>query len=301
MFKKLTRIHSVFLTLFVVGFFVCAYAYVSPGSPAGYVNDFASIIEDGVQSALEVKLSELEASTSHEVVVVTIPTLGGDYIENYAVKLFEEWGIGKANADNGVLLLVAVQEREVRIEVGYGLEGALVDSEVNTIIQERIIPAFKKGDYGQGVSLGVDGIIEATQGEVVPTTVPVEPVNWEEILFFIIFAFVWGVNIVIHLFAHTKSWWLGGVLGGGAGFLITFFGFFGVGLTFGIVLSVFLALLGLGVDYFLSKHGVAILKYLGDRRGGGGWSSGGGFGGSSGGFGGFGGGGSGGGGASGRW
>lgn len=301
MFKKLAQIKSVVLTLASVGFFAFTFAYTSPGNPSGYVNDFANVIDAELQATLEQKLTSFETERSHEIVVVTIPTLGGDYIENYAVKLFEEWGIGKKDADNGVLLLVAVEDREVRIEVGYGLEGALVDSEANIIIQERIIPYFKEGEYGLGISAGVDGVIEATQSEIVSTASTTESINWEEIIFFIIFAFVWGINIIVHLFAHTKSWWLGGVLGGGAGALITFFGLFGVTFGIGILISIFLGLLGLGLDYFLSKNGASILKHLGNGKGGGGWSSGGGFGGSSGGFGGFGGGSSGGGGASGRW
>lgn len=95
-----------------------ARAYQSPGKPAGYVNDYAGLLSSGQKSALNDQLTAFEKETSNEISVVTIASLEGDTIENYAEKLFQEWGIGKADKDNGVLLLVARDDREVRIEVG---------------------------------------------------------------------------------------------------------------------------------------------------------------------------------------
>ncbi len=88
----------------------------------------------------------------------------GDYIENFAVKLFEAWGIGKEENDNGILLLVALQEKQMRIEVGYGLEGALTDAEASWVIQE-MIPYFQQGEYFQGIDMSVDRMIAITKGE----------------------------------------------------------------------------------------------------------------------------------------
>ena len=304
--KRLATISGVTLTLICAGFFAFALAYSSPGKASGYVNDFANILDAGTKTTLEQKLVGFETKTSHEVTVVTIPSLDGDYIENYAEKLFKEWGIGKKDVDNGILFLVAPNDREVRIEVGYGLEGALVDSEANTIIQDYVLPEFKADNYAGGIVAGVDGIITATEGEIVSTNSSSSSsmsVNWGEIFFFVIFAFFWAMNIIVQILASSKSWWLGGVLGGSAGLLMTFFGFFGVTLTFGLIVSAILAALGLLIDYFVSKNSESILKKFG-RDSNGTWIGGGGFGGGSssgGSFGGFGGGGSGGGGSSGSW
>jgi len=131
-------------------------AYSSPGSPTGYVNDFAGILSSDTKKTLETKLSSLDASTSAQLSVVTIKSLDGDTIENYAEKLFKEWGIGQKGKDNGVLLLVAVDDHKLRIEVGYGLEGALTDAESSNIIRNTITPEFKKGDYNKGITNGVE-------------------------------------------------------------------------------------------------------------------------------------------------
>jgi uncharacterized protein len=142
-------------------------AYSSPGKPTGYVNDFANVLTLDTKQQLETKLSSLDASTSAQVSVVTIKTMGNDTIENFAVKLFEEWGIGQKGKDNGALLLVAVEDRKVRIEVGYGLEGALTDAETSPIIRNVITPAFKAGSYDQGITEGVDAILKAAAEDLV--------------------------------------------------------------------------------------------------------------------------------------
>ena len=125
--------HLLIITALLFGLVSGARAYSSPGSPTGYVNDFAEILSTETRASLEELLSSTDASTSAQVAVVTIKSLDGDTIENYAEKLFQEWGIGQKGKDNGVLLLVAVDDRKVRIEVGYGLEGALTDAESSWI------------------------------------------------------------------------------------------------------------------------------------------------------------------------
>jgi len=115
--------------------------------PDGYVNDFASVLADADEAYLENFLHTLERDTSAEVAVVTVPALDGMTIEEYANRLFADWGIGKTQQDNGVLLVVAVGERSVRIEVGYGLEGILPDGLAGEIIRTEIVPEFKAGKY----------------------------------------------------------------------------------------------------------------------------------------------------------
>lgn len=290
--KFVVTISALLVTLVVAS---SAFAYSSPGQPVGYVNDFANILSASDKAQLESQLVEFEKETSNEIVVVTVNNLDGDYIENYAVKLFEEWGIGKAKNDNGVLLLVAPNERELRIEVGYGLEGALPDISSKSIIDNDIVPKFREGDFAAGIALGVESIISATKGEYVPTESSNEnsmtPDDWWAIISFIIFFIA---PLFSALLASSKSWWLGGILGGVSGVII---GVIAASLLVGVFTTILMALLGLWYDYVVSKYGLKG-RHFGGR---GGFMSGGGFGSSGGGFGGFGGGSSGGGGASGRW
>src|SRR3989338_3070382 len=169
----LNKICKIFMKIFLVivlllGGMLPAHAYYNPGTPDGFVNDFAGIIEAETKQQLEQKLSAFAATTSNEIAVVTINNLDGDYIENFSAQLFKEWGVGKANEDNGILLLVAVDDRQMRIEVGYGLEGALTDAQANWIINNELKPAFQDQEYGAGIAKAVDTIISATEGEYVP-------------------------------------------------------------------------------------------------------------------------------------
>ncbi|MBX4209173.1 TPM domain-containing protein [Candidatus Parcubacteria bacterium] len=150
----ITAFVLIFAALFVHASAV--FAYASPGKPAGFVNDFAAILPPADRAALEAKLSAFEKETGAEIVVATVPSLGGDAIEDFAVRLFQEWGIGKKKTDNGLLLLVAPNEREARIEVGYGLEPTVTDAAASAIIRNVMIPAFKDGDYAGGIGRAAD-------------------------------------------------------------------------------------------------------------------------------------------------
>jgi uncharacterized protein len=243
---------------------------------------------------LNAKLSAYTEASGNEIAVVTIPALDGDPIEDYAVALFEEWGIGKAKEDNGALLLVARDDREVRIEVGYGLEPVLTDAESAAIIQNVIVPAFRDGRYADGINGTVEAMVTAIGGEYAPPA-PRGLVNidWFWLVFFVP---LWLASIL----GRSKSWWAGGVIGGVAGIVLGFiFGFLWNGMAAIVVLTP----LGLLFDFVVSRA-YARGKTTGHFPwwiGGGGFRGRGhgGFGG--GGFGGFGGGHSGGGGASGRW
>jgi len=131
----------------------------------GYVNDFAGILDSASASDLEAIITGIEKDTGAEIAVVTVDSLQGITIEEYAVELFEKWGIGKADEDNGLLILVALEERKVRIEVGYGLEGVITDLEAGRIIDEIIVPNFKNGDYSRGIYDAVVAISNQIYGE----------------------------------------------------------------------------------------------------------------------------------------
>jgi uncharacterized protein len=284
---------ALLLTPLIIG--GVAIAYTSPGAPTGYVSDFAGVLSAEVANKIETELVTFNASTTNEVAVVTVPNLGGDYIENYAVKLFEEWGIGTAKNDNGVLLIIAVEDRELRIEVGYGLEGALPDSVAASIISD-MVPYLKDGDYDGAVTLGVTGITQATRGEYVGAG------NTGSLDFDTIFSiFFFGIILIqwfIAVLSRSKSYWAGGVIGALAGGIMS--SIFGWWLLGGAALTLSLFVIGLLFDYAVSsayheakRTGLHPPWWTGGTGGTG--SS------SSGGFGGFGGGSSGGGGASGSY
>src|SRR3984893_12479816 len=126
---------------------------------AGRVVDQANIIAAATRSAIEPKLVDLESKSGIQLVVATVSSLQGEEIEPYANKLFRAWKLGEKTKNNGVLLVVAPNERRVRIEVGYGLEGTLTDALSKVIITNAIAPRFKAGDFGDGVSRGVDDIV----------------------------------------------------------------------------------------------------------------------------------------------
>ena len=124
--------------------------YPSPTS-AFYVNDFANILSDDTEREILSEGVKLASETKAQVVVVTVNSLEGDSVENYAWQLFQEWGIGDSEQNNGVLLLVAMEDRKTRIEVGYGLEGALNDGKTGRIQDDYLIQNLSNGDYDSGV------------------------------------------------------------------------------------------------------------------------------------------------------
>lgn len=288
------------ISLWVFTFPVYAVNYPRP---AGFVNDFANLYSAAFKENLEAKLSDFEKKTGNEIVVVTIESLEGQEVESYAVGLFEKWGIGKKGKNNGLLLLIAKKEREVRIEVGYGLEPYISDGRAGEIIRSQIIPYFKEENYEKGTEAGLEKIFSYLENKDIASQ---EVNNVSEtpkaVDFIVVLGFIFFYLFTTYLAGYlgrTKEIWPGGVIGailGGIGGAL-------VGAVFGLVLGAFVfGGLGLFLDYILTKN------YRERKSRGlptdfwhswGGFSRGGSFGGR--GFGGFGGGLSGGGGASGRW
>ena len=128
--------------------------------PAGRVNDYAAVLDPAERRALEDEIRSLDRDTLAEVAVVTVASLDGLSVEDYAERLFNTWGIGKAATDNGVLVLVAVNDRQMRIEVGYGLEGVLPDGLAGAVIRDTFLPAFRDGQMRQGILDGTRRVIE---------------------------------------------------------------------------------------------------------------------------------------------
>ncbi|PZN93241.1 MAG: methanol dehydrogenase, partial [Alphaproteobacteria bacterium] len=136
-------------------------ALAAPAFPklTGRVTDAAGILPADTVATLEARLAALETSTTTQLVVATVPDLEGNDIADYANQLFRTWGVGQKATNNGVLLLVAPNERKVRIEVGYGQEGTLTDALTSQIIRRNIIPYFKAGDMAGGVTAGTEALV----------------------------------------------------------------------------------------------------------------------------------------------
>jgi uncharacterized protein len=149
------------LSLLLVGLVALAGAASAANIPAltGRIVDQAGLLSDADRISLETRLDELEAKSGIQLVVATVKSLEGEEIEPYANQMFRAWKLGERTRNNGVLLLVAPNERRVRIEVGYGLEATLTDALSKVIIANAITPRFKTGDFGGGISRGVDDII----------------------------------------------------------------------------------------------------------------------------------------------
>ncbi len=160
------------LCLFWISIFVSAQKSFDPDnllSPRTgvqkLVNDYTSTLTQAQIEALENKLVLFDDSTSTQIAVVIVPTIGGNDIADYSVKLGRAWGIGNKDFNNGIILLIAKEDRKLNIATGYGVEGALPDITCKHIIDEVIVPNFKGEDYYQGIDEGTDAIIKATKGE----------------------------------------------------------------------------------------------------------------------------------------
>ena len=171
-------------------------------TPTGFVNDFAGVLGQGARQQLEERLQAYARETTTEIAIAVLPSLGGRTIEEASVRLFEQWRIGKRDKNNGLLIVVAVSDRRVRIEVGYGLEGKVPDAQAGRIIRDIITPPFRQGDYAGGLTAAVDELARLIGAPPVASTRPVPPPRrsspnaWfvGEVLFFltILGAGVWG-------------------------------------------------------------------------------------------------------------
>ena len=139
--------------------------FPEPPNPPRLVNDFANMLNSGEREQLENKLVSFDRTTSTQITIVTITDLGGYDVSDYTIQLFNRWKIGQAGKNNGVLLLVSLNDRKAWITTGKGLEGVLTDAKTSRIFRNELKPAFKEGNYYGGLNQTVDAIIEVTKGE----------------------------------------------------------------------------------------------------------------------------------------
>ncbi|MDD4930291.1 MAG: YgcG family protein [Gallionella sp.] len=244
------------------------------------VTDLTSTLDGAQTQAIESRLASFETQKGAQIAVLIVASTQPETIEQFGIRVTDAWKLGRKGTDDGILLLVAKDDHTLRIEVGYGLEGAMNDATANRIINEVIVPSFKRGEFYQGIDAGVSAIIKVVSGEPLPPPVHSTTHGRQDVESMLFVAFgiaVVGGGILRALIGRLPAALLvGGALGGLA--------------WFAVASSVVALLAGIAAFVFV---------LLGSGRGGVGGFGGGGFGG-SGGFGG-GGGGFGGGGASGRW
>ena len=251
------------------------------------ITDLTGTLAAGQRAALEQKLADLEARKGSQIAVLVVESTRPETVEQYAVRVFERWKLGRKGVDDGVLLLVAKNDRQLHIEVGYGLEGAIPDAIAKRIIEQDIVPLFKQGNFHGGISAGTDRLGKLIEGETMPppkrTAAPGS--GWSTETLFIGFVILAMASQLLH--ALLGRFLGAGVAGAAAGII----GYVLAGLAAAMIIG----LIAFVISLFMGATG----------RQGGGWSSGGGSwsGGGSSGGGGFSGGGgsSGGGGASGSW
>jgi uncharacterized protein len=135
---------------------------------SGRVNDHANVLSAERAAALEQRLAAYEQETGHQLALLTVPSLEGDAIESFAIRVYDTWKLGDEKRDEGALLIVVPNERKLRIEVGYGLEGTVPDAIAARIIREVLAPAFQRGDFAGGIDAAFDAIMRAASGKAPP-------------------------------------------------------------------------------------------------------------------------------------
>lgn len=257
---------------------------------AGHVNDTAGLLQQSDKDRLEGKLVELEQATGAQVAVLTIPSLDGEALEDYTLRVAETWKLGRKDVDDGVLFLIARDDRKMRLEVGYGLEPRLTDALTKRILDNLVRPHFKSGNFAGGIEAGVDAIAGTIQGQdVVPAEAPPATRSLSDIGLparlggMLVFSLVVGVfSLLAVINKGCQSWFL-------YAFLMPFYAAFPVALLGPTIgwLPIVAWLVGFpALKYWLSKtaSGKGFLKAhpalatfgaASGGRSGGGWSGGG--------------------------
>lgn len=224
----------------VVGWAVCAFGQDGKVEsdrfreglvPQGPVSDWAGVFSAEQKTELEARITALKAANGAELAVVALKSLQGGQIDDFVVKLFEQWGIGQKGQDNGVLLLAAIEDRQMRIEVGYGFEGVLTDAATGRIQDEFILPRFKEGDYAGGLAAGAGVLLDVMGGAAMPEAAVTELSPLAGLIFLLFFVLLFGLVVVAAikgqksgrggrggLGGSLSSGWKSGGSSGGGGF-----------------------------------------------------------------------------------
>jgi uncharacterized protein len=194
-----------------------------PPPPAHYFNDGAALVSAGDASRIDAKLRDLDEQTSTQIVVAIFPELPEPSLEDFTVRTAQAWRVGRKKLDNGAVLFIFVKERLSRIEVGYGLEGALPDAVCKDILQDRLAPEFRAGRYAAGIDAAIDAMIQATRGEYKATGRSAAPSKGipQGCITAIVLALFFGFPLFFRRRGWRTygggGWWTGGWGGGGFG------------------------------------------------------------------------------------
>jgi uncharacterized protein len=236
------------------------------------VTDLAGVLDSNQIASLTLKLQELDKTDSTQIAVLIIPSLEGESLEDYTMRVVEAWKLGMKGQDNGALLFISLKDRKIRIETGYGLEGTLTDASSSQIIRNEIAPRFKTGDFYGGIDAGVTGIIQTVRGNYQASpeseTQPTRRKSGISVNLIIILLFP-----LLGILSATGKWG-GGIIGAGAGMLLPF--------TM-ISHNLIVLLIGGAVGGLVGILAGALIHSAAKSGGGSGWG-GGFFGGSGGGF-----------------
>jgi uncharacterized protein len=193
-----------------------------PPTPTAYFNDYAGVVSAADAQRLDAKLRQLAEETSTQVVVAVFKNLPSPSLEDFTVRTAQSWRVGRKDWDNGAVLFVFVDDRKMRIETGYGLEGALPDQLAGRILDEQVRPRFRAGDWAGGLEAGIDGIVAATRGEykAPPRPKPGVPIVPLLLIVFFVILLVWLASQASRNGQAGRTYgsrgWRGGGWGGGS-------------------------------------------------------------------------------------
>jgi uncharacterized protein len=191
------------LLLLLLPFIVCSQDFPASPNPPRLVNDFTSTLSQNEKEALEQKLVAFNDSTSTQISIVIISSVGEYEIADYTFQLGEKWGIGRKEKNNGALILVAKDDRKVYIATGYGLEGAIPDALAKRIVEQQIVPEFKQGNYYAGLDAATDVMIKLASGEYTADDVKRRlPARFLPVIFILLIIFI----IFISKFRSAKRY-----------------------------------------------------------------------------------------------
>ena len=190
-----------------------------PPPPTRYFNDYAGLVSAADAQRLDAKLDAFDKESSNQVVVAVFPELPSPSLEDFTIRTAQSWRAGREKLDNGVVLFVFVKDRKSRIEVGYGLEGALPDITARHILDDALTPRFRAGDYAGGLEASVDAIIAATRGEY--TAAPEAPtaMGWAMTVLMLLVFFAIFLFVIRIAYRNRDAWatYRGSGWGGGGG------------------------------------------------------------------------------------
>lgn len=215
----------------VVFIFSAAFSYAAfkiPSVPQNYVNDYANVLRSNQKDSLNIELKNYDVKTTNQIFVAVFESLGGESLEDVSIRIAQKWKPGVKGKDNGILLLIFLRDRKMRIEVGYGLESALTDVLANALIVNEIAPEFRAGDYYAGINNAVSQMIKILSGDISADELKAyaskgaitgkksNPIA--SLIFFIIFIIIFIRHPFLALFLFSGGFSSGGRYSGGGGF-----------------------------------------------------------------------------------